>query len=115
MIRLRSFKYAVRGMPTLIKTQPNARFHLLASVVVITVGVLLRFSAGEWCWIVLAMMAVWVAEALNTAIEQLADVVSPGFHPAIARAKDVAAAGVLIAAIGSLTIGVLVIVPHLIP
>jgi diacylglycerol kinase (ATP) len=67
----------------------------------------------EWCWIVLAIVAVWSAEALNTAIEFLTDVASPGFHPIAGRAKDVAAGAVLIAAIGAVAIGVLVLGPHL--
>ena len=70
-------------------------------------------SASEWCWIVLAIMAVWTAEALNTALELLADVASPEFHPLVEKAKDVAAGGVLIAAFGSVIIGLLVIGPHL--
>ncbi len=113
IIRLQSFKFAFRGLFALLKTQPNARVHLLATIAVIIAGVLLHISAAEWCWLVLAMVAVWVAEALNTAIEQLADVVSPNFHPAIARAKDLAAAGVLLAALGAVVIGALVLGRHL--
>ena len=112
MKRIQSFKFAFRGLLSLVKTQPNARIHLLATVVVVTAGTLLRLSRTEWCWLVIAMMAVWIAEAFNTAIEQLADVVSPDFHPAIARAKDVAATGVLIAALGSLVVGLLIFGPH---
>lgn len=113
MSRIRSFQFAFRGLFSLIKTQPNARIHLLATIAVILAGVLLHVSAGEWCWLVLAMTVVWTAEAFNTAIEQLADVVSPDLHPAIARAKDVAAGGVLAAALGSVVIGLLVFGPHI--
>jgi diacylglycerol kinase (ATP) len=112
IVRPQSFKFAFRGLFTLVKTQPNARIHLLATIAVIIIGLLLHLSAAEWCWLVLAMIAVWVAEAFNTAVEQLADVVSPNFHPAIARAKDLAAAGVLIAALGAAVIGALVLGRH---
>ncbi len=58
------------------------------------------------------MMAVWMAEALNTAFELLADVASPEFHPVVAQAKDVAAGAVLLSAIGSVAIGILVFGPY---
>ena len=57
-------------------------------------------------------MAVWTAEALNTAFEFLADAASPNFHPLVKKAKDVAAGAVLISAIGAVVIGVLVLGPH---
>jgi diacylglycerol kinase (ATP) len=56
---------------------------------------------------------VWTAEALNTAFEFLCDVASPEFHPLIQKAKDVAAAAVLLSAAGAVIIGLLVFVPHL--
>lgn len=58
------------------------------------------------------MMAVWTAEALNTAVEFLADAVSPEFHPLVKHSKDVAAGSVLISAIGSAVIGLLVLGPY---
>jgi diacylglycerol kinase (ATP) len=58
------------------------------------------------------MVSVWTAEALNTAFEFLCDVASPEFHPLVKQAKDVAAAAVLIAAMGATIIGLLVFVPH---
>ena len=66
------------------------------------------------CWITLAIVAVWTAEALNTAFEFLADVASPEFHPLVEKAKDVAAGGVLITCLGAATIGIIIIGPHLI-
>jgi diacylglycerol kinase (ATP) len=78
-------------------------------------GLVLRISVAEWCWIVLAVVAVWTAEALNTAFEFLTDVASPAFHPLAGKAKDVAAGAVLISAIGSVLIGLLVFGPHLWP
>ena len=63
-------------------------------------------------WIIVAITLVWCAEAFNTALEQLADALHPENHPGIGRAKDVAAAAVLIAAVGAAVIGMLVFVPH---
>ena len=111
--RLQSFRYAARGVRLMLRSQHNAWLHAVASCGVLIVGGLCVLSAREWCWIVLAIMSVWTAEALNTALECLADVASPEFHPLVGRAKDVAAGGVLISACGSVVIGLLVIGPHL--
>jgi diacylglycerol kinase (ATP) len=110
--RLRSMKHAVRGIGIMVGSQPNAWIHALATVVVAAVGCVIPLSAAEWCWIVLAIMAVWTAEALNTALEFLTDVASPTFHPVAGKAKDVAAGAVLIAAVGAALIGALVLGPH---
>jgi len=77
-------------------------------------GVSWRIPRQEWNWIILAIMAVWSAEAMNTAFEFLADATTPAFHPLVGKAKDVAAGAVLIAALGSLAIGVVVFGPHVV-
>ena len=110
--RVRSFDYALRGVLLMLKSQHNAWLHALASVVVVLVGRVCRLSSGEWCWLVLAIMAVWTAEALNTALEFLADVASPEFHPLVEKAKDVAAGAVLISATGSIVIALLIFEPY---
>jgi diacylglycerol kinase (ATP) len=84
----------------------------LATVLVCFAGFYFAISKAEWCWIVLAIMAVWTAEALNTAFEFLADATNPTFHPLVRNAKDVAAGAVLISAIGSAVIGLLVFGPY---
>ncbi len=111
--RLRSFKYAFTGIATMLKSQHNAWVHAVATVGVLISGLLLGVSREDWCWLVLAVMAVWSAEALNTAFEFLADVASPEFHPLVKKSKDVAAGAVLITAIGAVIIGLLVFVPYL--
>jgi diacylglycerol kinase (ATP) len=110
--RLRSFGHAFRGLKVLLQTQQNARIHAAATVLVFAVGALLRISPAEWALIALAVVGVWATEALNTSIEFLVDLTSPDLHPLAAKAKDVAAGAVLVAAIGSLVVGVLVFGPH---
>ncbi|MCE9533714.1 MAG: diacylglycerol kinase family protein [Planctomycetes bacterium] len=110
--RIRSFKFAFAGLWVMIKTQQNAWVHAFASILVICTGLWFHLTGPEWCWIVLAMMAVWTAEALNTAFEFLADVASPAFHPLVKQSKDLAASAVLISAIGAVLIGLLVFGPH---
>jgi diacylglycerol kinase (ATP) len=106
--RLASVRYALRGLGALLRHEPNARLHLVATVVVVALGVVVRLAPLEWCAVAVAIGMVWMAEALNTAVEALCDLVHPDPHPLVARAKDVAAAGVLCAALGAATIGVLV-------
>ena len=111
--RIRSFAYAFAGIATMLRSQHNAWIHAAATVAVCALGLIVGLSTAEWCWIVLAIMSVWTAEALNTAFEFLADAASPEFHPLVKHAKDVAAGAVLIAAIGAVVIAVLVFAPHL--
>jgi len=111
--RLRSVLCAIKGIGVMLRSQHNAWIHAAATVVVCAAGLFFGLSTSEWCWIVLAIVAVWTAEALNTAFEFLTDVASPSFHPVAGRAKDVAAGAVLISALGSVVIGVLVLGPHM--
>ena len=85
----------------------------MATVAVVVMGFVLKVSSADWRWLVLAMVAVWAAECINTALERLADAVSEERHPLIKQAKDMAAAAVLVTAIGAAVIGVLVFWPHL--
>jgi len=110
---LHSFGYALHGVAFLVRTQPNARLHLLATVLVSAAGAYVSLRREEWVWVIAAIVLVWSAEAFNTALEQLADALYPERHPGIGRAKDVAAAAVLIAALGAAVIGLLVFIPHL--
>lgn len=111
--RLRSFVYAWRGLRVLVATQPNARIHAVASALVIAAGFTLRVDTREWCWLVVAMALVWMAEAFNTALEFLADEVSLAQRERIGRAKDLAAGAVLCASLGAAAIGLIIFVPHL--
>jgi diacylglycerol kinase (ATP) len=111
--RAQSFFDAGRGIATLLANEPNARIHLVASIAAVALGAWLGLSPSEWCWIALAIALVWVAEAMNTALEALADAVHPARDPRIGRAKDLAAGAVLVAAIASAVIGALLFGPRL--
>ena len=112
--RLQSFQYAISGLGLMIRSQHNAWLHALATAAVIALGFLFQIARNDWCWLVLALVAVWTAEAMNTALEFLADVASPEFHPLVEKAKDVAAGAVLLSAIGSVIVGLLVFGPYLV-
>ena len=111
--RLKSFGYAGNGIRLMLISQQNAWLHALATLLVVVLGVILHITFLEWCLITLAIIAVWTAEAMNTALEFLADVASPEFNPLVGKAKDVAAGAVLITAMGAFFIGVLIFGRHL--
>src|SRR5580658_11108470 len=110
--RLRSFTHAFRGLGSVIRTQHNAWLHAVATVIVIVAGLFTGLAAWEWCALSFAIGQVWVAEALNTALEFLADDVAREKRELIGKSKDAGAAGVLLAAICSVMIGLFVFLPH---
>jgi len=111
--RINSFRYAFKGIAILIATQPNAQIHILATLVITFVGLYIDLVIWEWCAILLCMGLVLVAEAVNTAIEFLTDLISPKIHPLAGKAKDVAAGAVLLAVIFCGVIWSLICVPKL--
>ncbi|MCE5209451.1 MAG: diacylglycerol kinase family protein [Chloroflexi bacterium] len=111
--RQKSFRYAFSGIAFVLKTQKNAWIHLFFTVLVITVGLLLKLSNIQWTALILCFGLVWLAEFINTAVEVVVDLVSPEFHPLARKCKDVAAGAVLIAAICSIIIGLLILAPAL--
>ena len=105
-------RHAFVGIWVMISSQHNAWIRAAATIIVIATGLFFGLAKAEWCWIVLAIISVWTAEALNTAFEFLTDVASPGFHPLAGKAKDVAAGVVLITALGAVVIGLLIFGPY---
>ena len=109
--RVASFGFALAGVRELVLTQPHARFHLLATLAVVTGGLALGVSRLEWAALVLSIGTVWTAEAVNTSIEWLVDLVHPEWHEAAGRVKDVAAGAVLLSAVAAVITGALVFGP----
>ncbi len=112
--RLRSFKYAWQGIKSLVIGEHNARIHLFATICVIAAGLLLQLSYLEWAVIALCIGGVFMAEALNSAVEALCDKVSTEYDPLIGKAKDLAAGAVLLFVCGAVVAGLCVFVPKLI-
>jgi diacylglycerol kinase len=108
-----SFRHAFSGLGFVLRTQPNAWIHALATIVVIAAGLWLGIEKQDWLVLILTIAMVWMAECFNTALEQTVDLASPNIHPLARRAKDVAAAAVLVAAILSLIIGLIIFLPLL--
>lgn len=109
---IKSANFAIEGILHAAKTQRHLRYHLFTAAIVLIASYALGVSRIEFLVIALAVMAVLLAEMLNTAMESMVDLLSPGHSETARTAKDVAAGAVLITAVGSATIGLIVLYPH---
>lgn len=112
--RVDSFRNAFAGLTAIIVTEPNARIHIAILITVIVTGLVLNIPHTSWIAIILASGLVLASECFNTAIEYLSDAVHPELNMKIKKAKDIAAAGVLISSISSVITGLIVFVPEII-
>lgn len=112
--RALGFVYAWRGIKALVLTEHNARIHVVAALCALLAGWVLEISAGEWIAVVICIGTVLMAEGFNSAIEAVCDMVSPGQHPLIGRAKDIAAGAVLLMAVAAVLVGAIIFIPKLI-
>lgn len=111
--RLASFAPALAGVKTLLLETHNARLHLLATGLVLALAFYCDVSRLDWLALVITIALVWLAEAMNSALEYLCDAAVPEQHPLIAKAKDVAAGGVLICSGFAVSVAALVFLPYL--
>jgi len=109
-----SFSYALNGLKVLIKNEHNARIHLAAMIFAIIAGFVLKIDTNEWLVIVIVIGLVFSMEIINSAIEQLADFVSPNYHEMIKKVKDLSAAAVLISALVSVIVAFIIFIPKII-
>ncbi|MFM9909994.1 MAG: diacylglycerol kinase family protein [Chitinophagaceae bacterium] len=110
--RLKSFRFAFNGIISFLQKEHNAWIHLLATIVVIVLGLTSKLSSGEWVAILLAVALVWMSEMFNTCIEKLIDFIAVDKHPSLKFIKDVAAGAVLVCAITSIVIALIIFIPH---
>jgi diacylglycerol kinase len=112
---IRSFGFAFDGYRSAFaKDQKNIKIHLLIAVCVLAASILLKISRMEWITVICCIGLVICSEIFNTAIEKLADHVSPERNSEIKQVKDLAAAAVLTLCIVSVLIGLLIFIPKLI-
>lgn len=110
--RILSFKYAIKGIKTVLWAEHNFRIHLIAALIVVFIGFYLNVSHQDWLWLILAIALVLVTEMINTAIEQIVDLAEPNQNPLAGKIKDIAAGAVLISAITSAIIGIMILWPY---
>lgn len=111
--RFLSFGYAFQGIAAFLRSEPHARIHALATVVVVALGCYVKLPALQWVLLLLVIGLVWVTEMINTVVEKIMDHVAPERHPRIKWIKDVAAGAVLVSAIIAVIAGALIFFPYL--
>jgi len=102
----RRLRFALAGLGSALRTERSLKTQAAFLVVVIITLVILQPAPIWWALLILASAGVLAAELFNTAIEQLADHLHPEQHPAIRIVKDCAAAGVLLAVVGAIGVGI---------
>ncbi len=108
-----SLKTAFSGLLTLVKYEKNARYHLIATILVLFLAALLHLSIIDWVLLLGVIFLVWIAELFNTTLEYLYDLVKPEFDERVKMGKDMSAAAVLLTAALSIIVGLLILGPAL--
>ena len=111
--RYNSFKFAIKGLNSAVRSEPHMRLHILSAIGVIVAGYIFQVTKLEWCLLAGSIGLVITAEIFNTSIETLTNLVSPKHHPLAGKTKDLAAAAVLIAAITAAIVGLIIFVPYI--
>ncbi|MFD0992088.1 diacylglycerol kinase family protein [Tenacibaculum geojense] len=111
--RLKSVKYALKGLWLLITTEDSIKVQVIAAVLITILGFIFSINPMEWMIQFLAIGLVLVAEALNTAVEKISDFIHPNYHKKIGFIKDIAAGAPAFAAIIALIIAAIIYVPKI--
>ncbi len=111
---IKSFKYALEGIRLAVSLDLNVRIHLLASVVVLVLSFVLKVSTIEFLFIILAIFFVFISEMINTAIEEMTNLITREHHVSARIAKDVAAGAVLLSAVFSIIIASIILLPKIV-
>lgn len=110
---MRSFRVAFQGLGYVFRSQPNWRIELAAAVAAVALALVLALPPPELAVLALAIGLVLAFEAANTALEAALDGTEPSLSPALKHAKDASAAGVLIAALAAVAVGIALFGPRL--
>jgi diacylglycerol kinase len=108
-----ALQHALNGLFWVLKTQPNFQLHIIVALVVMILGFIFQVSSGEMAVLALTITFVLVCELVNTVIEYLIDLYSTEWNGKIKVVKDVSAGMVLVAAMGSVVVGVSIFIPYI--
>jgi diacylglycerol kinase len=109
----KSFSFAFEGMMKAFEDGRNFKIQLFFGIVTIVLGFIFKISKTDWLFVILTIAFVLILELINTSLESIVDIVSPGIHDKAKIAKDVAAAAVLISSIVSIIIGAIIFLPKI--
>lgn len=111
--RKNAFVYAFSGLWQAFKKEAHVKIHVLAALFVISAGFYFKLSKWEWICIFGCIALVMAFELINTAVENLCDLVTKEHHPGIKYIKDISAAAVLLVCVFSVIAGLLIFLPYL--
>lgn len=109
----KSFGFALAGIDYALNSDQNLVVHFIMSFLVIIVSIFLKITSFEMAILGLTILLVITTEMLNTSIEKAIDLVTKEHRTDAKIAKDVASGMVLITALGSILIGILIFLPHI--
>lgn len=110
----KSFGYAINGLKTAFKNEPNMQTHVFIGSLALLAGAFLGLTLSEWTLLMFVIFFVIVLELFNTSLENIVDLVSPNIDAKAKVAKDVSAAAVLCAAALSVIVGFMLFLPKII-
>ncbi len=111
---IKSFGYAFEGVWYAIKYNQNLRIDFVIAILVIIASIYFKVNAFEMGILGVMILLVISAEMINTAIEQMVDLITLEHRQEAKIAKDISAGMVLVCTLGSVIIGILIFVPHII-
>lgn len=111
--RILSFKYALEGIYTAIKEEPNLKFHLLAALAVIIAGLYFNITRFDWIVVTILIALVLTLELTNTAVEAIVDSFTDQQHPRAKYAKDISAGAVLVLTVAAAIAGLIIFIPYI--
>lgn len=111
--RWKSLTYAVQGLWHLIMTEAQFKFHFIMAVLTCVLGFVYQISSTEWLFQTVIIAMILSAEALNTAIEKLSDIVEPKYSKIIGHIKDMGAAGVFIGVLAAIVMVSVIYIPKI--
>jgi diacylglycerol kinase len=111
--RIGSFRFALNGIWSLLKYEHNSRIHLIAAIIAIVLGIIFKLNLSEWSLLIVIIGLVFITELINSSLESLADRIDPEWNEHIGKAKDYAAAAVLVSAVIAIIAGCLIFIPKL--
>jgi diacylglycerol kinase len=114
IIKKNPFSHAFKGLKWFAVSQWNFKIHAAATILVLFMSIYFKLNKTEWLFIILAIAIVWLTELLNTAIEFALDKLHPEHDELVGKAKDMAAAAVLVASLAALIVGAFIFIPKII-
>lgn len=108
-----SFKYAAEGVWFAFTNNQNLQIHVAIAILVILMSIVFRINGFEMGILGVIILLVIAAEMINTSIEEMVDLITTEHRQEAKIAKDVAAGMVLVTSIGSIIVGILVFLPHI--